>query len=105
MWDPNKRALRAGDATGNEWDDVNLGLYSLAFGTGALASGADALAFGNSAQATGNEAVALGREAKAVGSYAFALGGLATASGSDSGPVQYRHRAMVRHLPHASAGT
>ena len=26
-------------------------------------------------------------------------------SGSDIGPVQWRQRAMVRHLPHASAGT
>lgn len=84
MWDPNKRALRAGDATGNEWDDVNLGAYSVAFGTGAMASGGDALAIGNSAQATGNESVALGREAKALGSYAYALGGLATASGIGS---------------------
>ncbi|MFN7978211.1 MAG: hypothetical protein U0P30_08755 [Vicinamibacterales bacterium] len=97
MWDPNKRALRAGDATGNEWDDANLGLYSLAFGVGAMASGGDALALGNTAQATGNDAVALGREAKALGNYSFALGGLATASGIGSAALGLTSNAAANY--------
>jgi autotransporter adhesin len=37
MWIPAKAAFRAGNVTGNTWDDVNIGLNSTAFGTDVIA--------------------------------------------------------------------
>ncbi len=39
FWYPAKAAFRAGYATGAEWDDVNVGLYSMAMGYGNQALG------------------------------------------------------------------
>ncbi len=39
IWNPRKAAIRAGQVTGNQWDDANVGNYSVAFGWDNTASG------------------------------------------------------------------
>ena len=39
IWNPRKAAIRAGQVTGNQWDDANVGIYSVAFGYNNTASG------------------------------------------------------------------
>ncbi|HEX5872584.1 MAG TPA: hypothetical protein VFY65_19275, partial [Longimicrobium sp.] len=79
MWHPFKGAFRAGNATGTEWDDVNVGFYSLAGGNLATASGVYSLAMGNVATASGQSAVALGEDVIADANYSTALGRRASA--------------------------
>jgi len=47
MWVPAKGAFRAGTVTGTEWDDVNIGDYSAAFGYRTTASGRGSFVFGD----------------------------------------------------------
>lgn len=81
MWCPAKRAIRAGEVTGVEWDDASVGLHSAAFGIDTIASGADSLAAGNNSDATGAHAVAMGGGCTASGLDATAFGGAANAGG------------------------
>jgi hypothetical protein len=67
MWYPGKSAIRAGYVDGTQWDDANIGFYSVAFG--------------HNARALGDWSVALGRNSAAPQSHAFALGHYTTASG------------------------
>jgi hypothetical protein len=46
VWNPRKRAFRAGNVTGTQWDDANIGSISTAFGFNNLASGSASVAFG-----------------------------------------------------------
>lgn len=62
FWWPAKKALRAGEADGDQWDDANLGKDSVAFGYGSLASG-------------GGSAVLGGEGNKATGQYSVVSGG------------------------------
>ncbi|MFT7432963.1 MAG: hypothetical protein ACI9TY_000585, partial [Alphaproteobacteria bacterium] len=71
VWYPNKYAFRAGEVTGAEWDDVNIGGRSTAFGYNTVAAGYASFAAGASNNATGDRSVAMG-------------GGYGTASGDSS---------------------
>lgn len=84
MWYPGKGAFRAGTALSTEWDDVNTGLGSTAFGTGTKASGSNAVAAGAQAVASGNDAVAFGPQANAAGLASAAIGDITSASGHSS---------------------
>ncbi len=98
MWHPSKAAFRAGRVTIPVWDDVNIGLYSAAFGLNTLASGAYSIAagqesgaigmssaaFGENAQATGPQASAFGRNTRASAAQSAAFGSSSTASGLSS---------------------
>ena len=112
FFDKSKGAFRAGRATGTEWDDANVGNYSIAFGSNCIAKGLSmaigdgskaledycfaggyhseardaeaAFAFGSSCVATGGCAVALGNSTTASGDYSTALGHSTTASGNSS---------------------
>ncbi|RZJ68757.1 MAG: hypothetical protein EOO50_00835 [Flavobacterium sp.] len=81
---PRKAAFRSGFAQGNQFDDVNIGNYSLASGHSSIATGFSSTAMGFSAIASGNSAVALGYNAVSTGHFAFAVGYETTASGPDS---------------------
>lgn len=87
MWYPEKAAFRAGNVqggliytdlnhttTGTEWDDINVGTFSTAFGQTSWASGNFAFAAGNLAAATGTSSVALGENTTASGHSSVALG-------------------------------
>jgi|GEM_PF-5419185 len=84
IWYPKKAAFRAGFVTGSEWDNVNIGNYSAAFGNGCKASGTDAFAAGLSSQAGGGASIAMGNTAVATGFNGIALGNGVTANGTNS---------------------
>lgn len=47
MYYPKKAALRSGKVTGTDWDDINVGLYSLASGTDNISFGTNSTTFGD----------------------------------------------------------
>src|SRR5687768_6042723 len=53
MWYPNKAALRAGVALGQQWNKDSIGLYSLAIGYDTRASGESSVAIGTVIKADG----------------------------------------------------
>lgn len=78
---PNKSAFRAGTASGTEWDDANVGAYSVALGRQVTASGINSFATGALSQATAEYAIAMGYDASASGQRSLALGMNAVAGG------------------------
>ncbi len=98
MWHPNKSAFRAGYVDGTQWNDANIGTYSIAIGRNTIASGLNSVsigfsntasgdystAFGYSTNASGGSSTAMGRSSIASGSYSTAMGFSTTASGSES---------------------
>jgi len=81
FFDKSKAAFRAGYTPGDEWDEVNVGDYSVAFGESARASGRNAYAMGRNARATGIEAFAFGTNAGGFADYARGFGLNARANG------------------------
>lgn len=81
MFYPGKAALRAGYAGANQWDDANIGTYSVALGDSTIASGVESTALGSVTTASGGYSLAAGRSTIASGDYSTALGGSNTASG------------------------
>jgi trimeric autotransporter adhesin len=82
MWYPRKAALRAGVASGTEWDDANIGVASVALGFSNTASGGWSTAIGANNAATGSFSFAGGSGARAEGQNAVALGNNPVASGA-----------------------
>jgi len=94
-FDKGTGAFRAGTAEGTQWDSVNAGadsvafgynnvasdLYAIALGASSTASGRSSFAAGFNSQATDNYAVAIGRGNSATALHAQAFGAFATASG------------------------
>jgi trimeric autotransporter adhesin len=97
MWYPRKAAFRAGAAT-TSWDDANVGMHSVAMGSGTTASGEFSTALGNGTLASGGNATALGvftiasnfnatamgRRSQATGFNATAIGNNTVASGASA---------------------
>ncbi len=84
MWYPGKAALRAGYVSGVQWDDSNIGNYSVALGYSTTASGGFSMALGANTTASGYISTALGARTTASGESSTALGYVTTASGSGS---------------------
>ena len=80
MWHPAKAAFRAGDVDAAQWDEANVGLYSVALGYNTTASGGASTAMGGSTTASGNNATAMGNNTTASGTNATAMGTSTTAS-------------------------
>ncbi|PJJ60939.1 tail fiber domain-containing protein [Hymenobacter chitinivorans] len=74
MWYPGKASFRAGYINGTQWDDANIGLYSIAAGYNARASGDYATAFGKDNVAANVSSTALGEFCTASGAASVALG-------------------------------
>lgn len=74
VWNPRKAAFRAGNVGGTQWDDVNIGNNSVAFGTNSTASGASSFAFGIGSTASGTGSFAFGAGAISTGQSSFAFG-------------------------------
>ena len=82
FFDKSKGAFRAGNGGGiQQWDDANVGIQSVAFGSGTVASDENAVAFGNESTASGSESVAMGTSTTASGNGSTALGSGTLASG------------------------
>lgn len=79
LWFPAFGAFRAGSFTGSQ---TTIGQYSVAFGSGAIASGQYSTAFGG-ATASGQYSTALG-QATASGTWSMGAGFWTSASGSPS---------------------
>lgn len=74
VWNPRKNAFRAGTVGSTQWDDVNIGLHSTAFGVNSLATGESAFCFGRNNNASGIRASAFGFQTIASGMNATAFG-------------------------------
>jgi hypothetical protein len=74
MWYPEKAALRAGYVDGTQWDDANIGLYSMSFGYGVRSSGDYGLSAGYKTTAANTGSVALNMFSIATGYASVALG-------------------------------
>ena len=81
MWYPDKAAFRAGFVEGDEWNDSNIGPWSVAFGVNTTASGQRSTAMGWGTTASGDESTAMGDFTTASGGSSTAMGRLTTASG------------------------
>jgi len=84
IWYPRKAAFRAGYVDGTQWDDANIGVYSVAMGFRTKASGYYSTAMGNVSEASTNYSTAMGYFARASGAYSTAMGHSTTASGDQS---------------------
>ncbi|MCP4481349.1 MAG: hypothetical protein GY817_00775 [bacterium] len=80
----SKGAFRAGKTLYTEWNDENIGLYSIGLGLGAVARGDYAVSLGVYNEANGLSAIAAGYSVKADGAKAFACGGNTEANASSS---------------------
>ena len=84
MWYPGKAAFRAGYVTDTQWDDDNIGRYSVAMGRNNIASNDSSVALGEYNTASGNKAIAIGNNGIASGNGAISIGGANSASGDYS---------------------
>lgn len=84
LFDKSKGAFRAGKAQLSEWDDANLGYYSVGFGFDTQATQSCSVAIGNGSTATGTNAVSLGEDAEATAMDAFCVGKSSLSSGNGS---------------------
>ncbi|HEX9950657.1 MAG TPA: tail fiber domain-containing protein [Rubricoccaceae bacterium] len=82
MWHPAKGAFRAGGISGTQWDDANIGNYSLAIG--------------ENVRASGDYGVAFGLNTTAANIYSFAVGDGNTASGASSVALGYHAHTNAR---------
>lgn len=74
MWYPGKGSFRAGTIEGTQWDDANIGFYSVAAGFNARSSGDYGTAFGMNTTAANTGSVAMGQYSVASGAASVALG-------------------------------
>ncbi len=71
---PRKAAFRAGKVYGNQWDDTNLGYYSVAMCRSTIASGENSIAMGKFTTASGKNSTAMGEITTASGESSTAMG-------------------------------
>ena len=74
MWYPGKASFRAGYINGTQWDDANIGNYSVAIGESVRASGDHGVAFGLRSTAAQTTSFAVGEDNTASGASSVALG-------------------------------
>ncbi|SDM42016.1 tail fiber domain-containing protein [Siphonobacter aquaeclarae] len=74
LWYPDKAAVRAGFVSGTQWDQPNIGNYSVAMGYDVRASADYGVAFGNRCVASQITAFAMGDNCVASGAASVALG-------------------------------
>ncbi len=78
MWYPGKAAFRAGQVSGSQWDDANVGSNSTALGSNTTASGFAATAMGSNTTASHQSSTAMGFVTEASGDFTTALGSFAS---------------------------
>ena len=104
FWFPKKAALRAGVTTGSQWDELNIGQYSLAVGSNVLATQSGNVALGTATSATGySAAVAMGTMTVASGNSSFAAGSGSQATGGTS--VAMGHTCYARGFASTAIGS
>jgi trimeric autotransporter adhesin len=94
MWYPRNAAFRVGRVSGSQWDEANVGIYSLATGYNTTASGQFSTAIGLNTTASGNYTTAMGSNTTASGTWSTAMGDYTTASGNRSTAMGYSTTAI-----------
>jgi hypothetical protein len=89
MFYPGKAAFRAGNVTGTQWDNENVGPRSIALGSNTTASGESSTALGIAGVANGYVSLAMGSGTTASESFSTAMGYNTTASGNTSTAIGY----------------
>lgn len=84
VWNPKNAAFRAGNVVATEWDDINTGYGSVAFGYSTRSSGNQTTAFGFSTTASGHVSTAFGESSTSSGVRSTAFGFSTVASGQNS---------------------
>jgi hypothetical protein len=74
MWYPRKGAFRAGTVSDTQWDDANIGPYSLAAGTDTTAYAENSFAIGTGTHANAPRSFASGFYSVADGADAIVMG-------------------------------
>jgi hypothetical protein len=74
MWYPRRMAFRAGATDGTEWDEAQIGRWSVAMGRNTIADSDAAIALGEEAEAYGRGSIAAGYGAYALNTGSVALG-------------------------------
>ena len=111
MWYPKKAAFRVGGVSTTQWNDANIGDYSLAtgyntrasgayasaFGSGSIASGAYSFAACELSTASGISSVAMGNACVSSGAYAVTFSRGATASDTCSVAMGYHPTASGKY--------
>ncbi len=91
FFNPRKAAFRAGYVNGSQWDDANVGLYSIAGGFNAIAKSNHSVALGAENVAENEPyAVAIGRRNRSAGFSSLAMGHFSEATGDYSVSVGLR---------------
>ena len=88
FFDKSKGAFRAGFSNKGEWNEINLGEFSAAFGMDNEASGNWSTAFGRDAEASGNWSIAMGLNVTANANNSIALGSYASTN-NQSGSIVF----------------
>lgn len=81
---PKKAAFRAGFISGTNWDDENIGDYSVAMGKSTVAKGENSTAFGSNSIADGSISFAAGSYSVAHATNSIAFGNNAIADATDA---------------------
>ncbi|MCG8579784.1 MAG: hypothetical protein MI866_07710 [Bacteroidales bacterium] len=81
FFDKSKAAFRAGNSSGTDWDEANIGFFSSAFGQNTIASGSNSMVWGSNTEAIHQYATAWGLSTKATGISSTSWGEGVTASG------------------------
>jgi hypothetical protein len=81
MWYPGEAAFRAGQV-GTQWNDANVGTYSVAFGENTEASGDYSAAMGGGTTASGDWATAMGENTTAATDQSLTIGAYNSANTS-----------------------
>lgn len=89
MWYADKAAFRAGYINSNNWDKVNIGIYSFATGNNTTASGNYSTAMGFNTTASGLSSIAMGHNTTASEAYSTAIGYTTIASGFSTTAMGY----------------
>ena len=104
-WYPGKAAFRAGDVDGTQWDDANVGAYSVALGRNTTASGMHSIALGRGSVAAGGSSVALGYFCNANTSASLAFGYESTVNSDYSTAIGFQTTASGNYSTAIGKGT
>ena len=93
IWYPKKAAFRAGYINEKQWNDPNIGNYSMATGMNSKASGASSIAMGSATLASGESSAALGWNTSATAIYSTVMGAGSSSGGFASTAMGYYNTA------------
>jgi collagen type VII alpha len=94
FFNPKTAAFRAGGVTGTDWDSINIGAYSAAFGLDNLVTGMASFAAGNGNSVADSNSTAFGQQNSVAGTDDFAAGNGNYATNTNSVALGYKNQAL-----------